>query len=51
MIVSPQCVQVSDAGHGDSAEDEAAKMSQSCDKVFHDDELIRIMCNHICADT
>ena len=31
MIVSPQCVQVSDAGYGDFAQGEAAKVSQSWD--------------------
>ena len=35
--MSPQCVQVSDAGHGDSAEGEATKVSQSCDQGSHEE--------------
>ena len=40
----PQCVQVCDAGHGDSAEGEAAKMSQSYDGG------IMQMTKHVCSD-
>ena len=39
MIVSPQCVQVCDASHGDSAEGEAAELSQTCDRESHEGEL------------